>query len=98
MNNRFVRVFLNARSLLGVCPVVVGLLAGRGADAAETQPATRPGGYQFDRTISREVLENYLSRAITLEGMFNGRGDLDDNIRMLKSIGVKYRFLGGAVN
>jgi hypothetical protein len=90
MNNRFVRVFLNARSLLGVCPVVVGLLAGRGADAAETPPATRPGGFQFDRTISREVLENYLAKSITIEGMFNGRGDLDDNIRMLKSIGAKY--------
>ena len=60
------------------------------ADAVETPPATRPGGYQFDRTISREVLENYLSRSITIEGMFNGRGDLDDNIRMLKSVGVKY--------
>ena len=39
---------------------------------------------------SREVLENYLSRSITVEGVFNGRGNLEDNIRMLKSIGVKY--------
>jgi hypothetical protein len=31
-----------------------------------------------------------LSRSVTVEGMFNGRGDLDDNIRMLKSIGAKY--------
>src|SRR5580704_1081218 len=46
--------------------------------------------YSFDKTISREVLENYLSRSITMEGLLNGRGDLDDNIRMLKSIGAKF--------
>jgi len=46
--------------------------------------------YYFDRTISREVLENYLSHSITMEGLLNGRGDLDDNIRMLKSIGAKF--------
>src|SRR6185437_5745330 len=46
--------------------------------------------YRFDRTISRPVLENYLSRSITVEGLVNGRGDLKDNIRMLKSIGAKY--------
>src|SRR5580704_15854392 len=46
--------------------------------------------YSFDKTISREVLENYLSRSITMEGVFNGRGDLEDNIRMLQSIGAKY--------
>ncbi len=46
--------------------------------------------YQFDKTISREVLESYLSRSITMEGLLNGRGDLDDNIRMLKAIGAKF--------
>ena len=40
--------------------------------------------------MSREVLENYLSRSISMEGLLNGRGDLDDNIRMLKSIGAKF--------
>ncbi|HWY74292.1 MAG TPA: hypothetical protein VN281_01680 [Verrucomicrobiae bacterium] len=50
----------------------------------------RPGGYQFDTTISREVLENYLSRSITMQGMLTGRGDLKENIRMLKSCGAKY--------
>jgi len=53
--------------------------------------------------MPREVLENYLSRAISMEGLLNGRGDLDDNIRMLKSIGAKFvgRSLclwGGEVN
>jgi hypothetical protein len=46
--------------------------------------------YYFDKTISREVLENYLSRSITMEGLLNGRGDLDDNIRMLKNTGAKF--------
>ncbi len=58
--------------------------------APPTQAASRPRDYHFDKTISREVLENYLSRSISMEGLLNGRGDLDDNIRMLKSTGVKY--------
>src|SRR5882762_4232115 len=46
--------------------------------------------YRFDATISRQVLENYLSRSITMEGLLNCRGDLDDNIRMLKHTGAKF--------
>jgi hypothetical protein len=46
--------------------------------------------YVFDGTISRAVLENYLSRSISVEGLLNGRGDLDDNIRMLKATGAKF--------
>src|SRR5689334_14437610 len=46
--------------------------------------------YRFDSTISREVLENYLSRSITMEGLLTGRGDLDDNTRMLKHTGAKF--------
>lgn len=73
------------------------------ASFCRAQPAlavasTVPGkseGYHFDRTISRDVLEKYLDRAITMEGMLNGRGDLDDNIRMLKSLGAK--FIGRAL-
>src|SRR5258708_30959840 len=53
-------------------------------------PATSTKDYKFDKTISREVLENYLSRSITMEGLLNGRGDLDDNIRMLKNIDAKF--------
>jgi hypothetical protein len=45
---------------------------------------------QFDRGISREVLENYLAHSICMEGMLQGRGDLTDNIRMLKTTGAKY--------
>ena len=50
----------------------------------------RRRNYEFHRTISREVLENYLSRAITMQGLLNGIGDLNDNIRMLKHIGAQY--------
>ncbi len=46
--------------------------------------------YHFDGAMSREVLDNYLSRSITVEGLLNGRGDLEDNIRMLKSTGAKF--------
>ena len=46
--------------------------------------------YNFNHTISREVLGNYLSRAICMEGLLNGRGDLGDNIRMLSNVGAKY--------
>jgi hypothetical protein len=59
--------------------------------AAETAaPGAASAKYRFDQTISREVLENYLARSITMEGLLNGRGDLDDNLRMLKSIGAKF--------
>ncbi|MHA3772532.1 hypothetical protein ACXR0O_13435 [Verrucomicrobiota bacterium sgz303538] len=66
------------------------LLCTAAALASETNSVSRPAGFQFDKSISRPVLENYLSRSICMEGMLNGRGDLDDNIRMLTSIGAKY--------
>lgn len=66
------------------------LLAGHRACAADTSSTARPGGFQFDGKISRPVLENYLSRSVSMEGLLNGRGDLKDNIRMLKSEGAKY--------
>ncbi|HTU92888.1 MAG TPA: hypothetical protein VMF69_22600 [Gemmataceae bacterium] len=44
----------------------------------------------FDKTMPRAVLESYLARAISMEGLLNGKGDLDDNIRMLKSTGAKF--------
>jgi len=59
---------------------------------SQTQPghtSPPPRNYRFDGTVSREVLENYLSRSISMEGLLNGRGDLDDNIRMLKATGAK---------
>ncbi|MGC8638920.1 MAG: glycoside hydrolase family 18 protein, partial [Isosphaeraceae bacterium] len=55
---------------------------------AAANPAS--GDYQFDGAISRPVLEHYLSRAITMEGLLNGRGDLTDNMRMLTHMGAKF--------
>lgn len=58
--------------------------------AFSAAPSSHPHSYHFQRTMSREVLDNYLSRAISMEGLLNGRGDLGDNIRMLKDVGAKY--------
>src|ERR1700682_5571381 len=76
-----------ALGLLLVAGCLLALLTTQAADAPST---SRPGGFRFDTTISREVLENYLSRSVSMEGLLNGRGDLKDNIRMLKSEGAKY--------
>lgn len=46
--------------------------------------------YRFDRTISPEVLKNYLARSITMLDLLTEQGDLADNLRMLKSTGVKF--------
>jgi len=46
--------------------------------------------YDFHGKISREVLENYLSRSITMMDLLSGVGDEDDNIRMLKNVGAKF--------
>ncbi|UCG57202.1 MAG: hypothetical protein JSU70_20345 [Phycisphaerales bacterium] len=51
--------------------------------------------YHFDATIPRTVLENYLSRAITMSSFLHGAGNVDDNIRMLTNTGVK--FVGRAI-
>jgi hypothetical protein len=72
------------------CVAICMLRLGQSAQMPELSPAAPHGGYYFDKTISRQVLENYLARSITMEGLLNGRGDLDDNIRMLKSIGAKF--------
>jgi hypothetical protein len=91
MNNLFIHIARRAFWLVATCLVASCLFIEQpAAHAAEQQIPSHPGKFQFDRTISREVLENYLSRAITMEGLLNGRGDLDDNIRMLKSIGAKF--------
>lgn len=68
---------------------VFSFIAGVTAACAATAPA---GGtdYHFDSTISRAVLDHYLSRSISMEGLLNGRGDLGDNIRMLDHIGAKF--------
>src|SRR4029079_4515111 len=59
--------------------------------ATQTNSTGRPGGFQFDGRISRQVLENYLSRSICVEGLLTGRsGPLPEEIRMLTNCGAKY--------
>jgi hypothetical protein len=57
---------------------------------AGSPPSRHGRNYKFNRKISREVLDDYLSRSISMEGLLNGRGDLNDNIRMLSQTGAKY--------
>src|SRR5216683_3812946 len=103
LNESLVSAMRRARGVLAVCLVAGYVLTTQRIYAAEGPATRQPRDYRFDKTMPREVLENYLSRAISMEGLLNGRGDLDDNIRMLKSIGAKFvgRSLclwGGEVN
>ena len=52
--------------------------------------ASDQNNLRFDCTISREVLENYLSRAITMMDLCTGKGDVTDNLRMLSSTGTRF--------
>ena len=45
--------------------------------------------FTFTHTVSRQVLENYLSRAVTAQDIFNS-DTLADDIRMLTSVGAKF--------
>lgn len=49
--------------------------------------------YYFDTYIKKEVLENYLSRAVTAAGLLDS-STLDDDLRAIRDLGVK--FLGRA--
>jgi hypothetical protein len=71
---------------IGLCVLLVsghfqGLLAKR--------------NYHFDGKIFRPVLENYLSRSITMAELYRSPGNLDDDIRMVQNIGAK--FLGRSI-
>src|SRR5882757_303539 len=93
MKNSIYKIFHPSCGLPAICLAAGLSFPGQRAAAAETpsaQTVAQSRDYHFDKTISRAVLENYLSRSISMEGVFNGHGDLDDNIRMIKSIGAKY--------
>jgi hypothetical protein len=51
--------------------------------------------FQFDGKVSRRVLKNYLSRAITESDLLTGKGNFQDNVRMLTNVGAK--FVGRAI-
>jgi len=61
----------------------LGLLAAASAAAAGRN-------YRFNGKISRQVLENYLARSITMQEIYRSPGNLDDDIRMLKNTGAKF--------
>jgi len=69
--------------LLIVVLVLVGCVGLSSALAAKRD-------YRFDGKISREVLENYLSRSNTMLGMFHNPKAFDENLRMVKNIEAKY--------
>jgi hypothetical protein len=76
------------RRLLGAG---LGLLLAAGlALAASGKP-----DYRFKGKISRKVLENYLSRSVTMTEMYRSPGNLEDDLRMLNNIGAK--FVGRAI-
>src|SRR5207302_4140952 len=76
-------------SVISCLTALVCLLVEPRVSAVDANSA-RPGGFQFDGKVSRQVLENYLSRSICVEGMLNGHGPLADDIRMLTNCGAKY--------
>lgn len=74
-----------------------GALAGVAATAAAqtgrvplTTLRDRRRDFRIDGPISREVLENYLARAITMAGLNAAVGNPAENIRMLTHVGGKF--------
>jgi hypothetical protein len=78
------------RRLFLTSSIALSVVALADKTLASAWQARHDRNYQFGRTISREVLDNYLSRAISMEGLLNGRGNFNDNIRMLTHVGAKY--------
>jgi hypothetical protein len=51
--------------------------------------------YRFDGEFSREVLDNFLSRAVTFTDFLHRKGSVTDNLRFLTNTGAK--FVGRAI-
>ena len=45
--------------------------------------------FKFDGNMSRDVLESYLSRAVTASGLYES-DTLDDDLRVIARMGVKF--------
>ncbi|MDR2687076.1 MAG: hypothetical protein LBB75_04930 [Oscillospiraceae bacterium] len=64
--------------------------AGEGADA-ENHPANRGLDFAFQDRISRDVLQNYLSRSMTVSPLFSGDfSRVNEDMRMIFHTGAKY--------
>lgn len=90
------------------CLTVMSILVGhffvwRQVNAAEIQSKAQYLDYHFDATISREVLENYLERSVTMAyflvtGESEGSREYpyrEDDIRLIRNIEAK--FIGRAI-
>jgi hypothetical protein len=77
--------------LIAVCVVLTRfespMKAGNNAGVGQPAPSQSP--YHFDSRISREVLERYLSRAVTMMDMDHSP-ERPEDIRMLTNIGAKF--------
>src|ERR1700744_3025312 len=82
--------------LAGLC---LAAFAGAGSLPHKTKTTiaarSKEKDYKFDATISRNVLENYLDCSITMQSLLVGKGDFEDNLRMIKNIRAK--FIGRSV-
>lgn len=75
--------------------LLISIFCLTGSFAADAGAVITTPDYQFNKKISRKVLENYLERSITMQRMLTGEGNFDDNLRMIRNIGAK--FIGRAV-
>jgi hypothetical protein len=80
------RTFLTS----SLAAALLALANGSSSLSFASSAASPARDYHFDRAISRHVLESFLSRSITMQSLFAGRGDLEDDLRMLTSIGAKF--------
>ncbi|MCA9149065.1 MAG: hypothetical protein KDA92_07200 [Planctomycetales bacterium] len=95
----FLLTLLAAKSRAAEVTTVANDAAARQA----TSQLTAKHNYQFDGSISREVLENYLERSVTMAyflvtGMTEGNREYlyrEDDVRLISHIGAK--FIGRAI-
>jgi len=80
--------------LAGAVAVAATALAASGSEPSGPGSAAARD-YRFDGKISRAVLENYLSRAITQLDFLHDADRADESLRMLRHVGAK--FVGRAI-
>jgi len=73
---------------LAAAVAATALAASGGESSAPAGAAARD--YRFDGKITRAVLENYLSRAITEMDFLHDAENADENLRMLRNVGAKF--------
>lgn len=87
------RQFLKQSAALALLGIGAGPELDSAAHAAEPPAGITIAPKPLNKShpaISRQSLENYLSRAITEHDLLLNRGNFDDNLRMLKAVGAKF--------